>query len=244
MRRLLPLGAAALVMASAAQAQTTPGKYGVGAHIGYTSFDKGTGLANAPFFGVDGAYQTPWNPLKKIGLGNTDFSIGFMFAASRPLTRDDQFPVVALDYGDTTFLYTVAQRITLLQSGVTAGAGLHATDKIRIYAFGGVGAYTMFLDTRQNLKNQSFNHQMELLGGGVDYALSQSIGVRFELRAAIFSGYDRNRLDPTVGYARDQRIRDELPPPDPASVRPWNPQMSIVFQYVPSRSGGTEGNRQ
>jgi Outer membrane protein beta-barrel domain len=241
MRRLLPLAAAALLGASTVSAQMAPEKYGVGAHLGYTKFSKGAGLENAPFLGVDASYQTPWNPLEKLGLHNTDFGVGFLFAASAPLTRADQFPVVALDYGDTTFLFTVAQRITLLQEGLKASAGYHVNSNVRLYGFLGLGYYTMLLDARQNLAAKNITRQMQMFGGGADYALSETIGVRFEARAAIFTSYNRASLDPSVGYLRDTRIVDALGKPDGTWSRVWNPQMSLVFQYVPSRRGGGAG---
>jgi opacity protein-like surface antigen len=238
MRRLLPLAAAVLMIAASAGAQMAPSTYGVGAHLGYTKFSKGAGLENAPFIGVDATYQTPWNPLARLGLQNSDFGVGFLFAASAPLTRGDQFPAVAMDFGDTTFLYTVAQRITLLQEGLKASAGYHLNSTVRVYAFGGLGYYTMLLDARQNQAAKNITKQMQMFGAGADYALSETIGVRFEARAAIFTSYNREDLDPSVGYLRDQRIRDALPAPDGTWNRVWNPQFSLVFQYVPRRGGG------
>jgi hypothetical protein len=238
MRRLLPLAAALALGALGAVpagAQTAPSRFGVGTHVGWTMFRSATGLENAPFLGIDATYNSPINPLGF--LPGTDFGLGFTFAASRPVTRGDQFPLVALDFGDTTFLYMVAQRITLLQYGVQAMGGMNF-DRFRLYAFGGGGAYTIMPDNRAVLDNDAWTKGMLLAGAGINYAIGQSIGVRLEARDVMFLGWDRERLDATVDYSVDQRIGDVLPPPDPTWKRIQNLQLSLAFSYIPSRRGG------
>jgi hypothetical protein len=219
--------------ATALQAQA-PNQFSVGAHMGYTQYADGTALENAPFFGLDAAYR-----FANFGLGGLDVGLGFTFAAARPVTRGDQFPVVAFDFGDTTFLYTVAQRITQLQYGVQGVLG-HSFGRARLYGMGGGGLYTTFLDARQTLSSETITEPMGIIGGGLEYAVGQNFGFRAEVRDFVMFQYDRDRLDPTVGYSQDRRIMDALPPPDPTKSTLHNIQASLVFTYVPNRRAATE----
>ena len=232
-RYLISAGAAVALCATALQAQA-PNQFSVGAHTGYTQYADGTGLDNAPFFGLDAAYR-----FANFGLGGLDVGLGFTFAAARPVTRGDQFPVVAFDFGDTTFLYTVAQRVTMLQYAVQGVLG-HTFGRARLYGMGGGGMYTTFLDSRQTLSSESITEPMGLIGGGLEYAVGRNFGFRAEVRDFVMFQYDRDRLDPTVGYAQDSRIMDVLPPPDPTKSTLHNIQASLVFTYVPNRRAATE----
>src|SRR5207237_10627014 len=94
---------------AAARAQSVPGQFTVGAHGGYTHFDAASALRNAPFAGIDATYEMAGKSLRLPAA--LDLGIGFTIATSRPVTRYDQFPAVSFDFGDTTFLRGVAQRI-------------------------------------------------------------------------------------------------------------------------------------
>lgn len=233
-RAVLALAAAAFLPAVAA-AQMQVRRWDVGTHIGYTSFDKGTGLDGAPFVGVDATYRG----LLRRTVAGLDLGFGGNFAASQPETIGDQFPVVQLDFGDTTFLQTVAQRITLLQFGIH-GAVSTGLGPLRVYALGGTGGYSITVNPRQNARNETFVHQLWQGGVGASYAIRETIGVRIEGRSVWFTGFDRDRLDPTISYTRDRRVRDALPPPhpEPKDGLAQNWQVSLVFNYVPNRVAG------
>ena len=234
-RAALALAATAMLSVDA-PAQLQARRWDVGTHIGITSFDKGTGIDGSPFVGVDATYRG----LLQKTLAGLDLGFGINFAASQPQTIGDQFPVVQLDFGDTTFLHTVAQRITLLQFGAH-GAVSTGFGALRVYALGGTGGYSITVNPRQNARNETFVHQLWQGGLGATYALSETIGIRLEGRSVWFTGFDRDRLDPTVGYTRDRRVRDALPPPhpEPKDGLAQNWQLSLVFNYVPNRVSGT-----
>lgn len=233
-----------VLLAVDAAAQDVVRRWDVGTHIGFTSFDKGTGLDGAPFVGMDATYHG----LLGRRIAGLDLGFGMNFAASQPQTLGDQFPVVQLDFGDTTFLHTVAQRITLLQFGAHGRVGT-AVGPVNVYALGGTGGYSITVNPRQNARNETFVHQLWQGGLGASYAIRDNIGVRVEGRSVWFTGFDRDRLDPTISYTRDRRVRDALPPPhpEPKDGLAQNWQFSLVFNYVPTRVGGTpsepEGDR-
>ena len=223
----------------AANGQIQDQKWDVGTHIGWMTFDKGTAIDDAPFLGVDATYHG----ILRNRTGPLDVGLGLNFAASRPETIGDQFPVVQLDFGDTTFLYTVAQRITLLQFGVNATAGM-MVGPFRVYALGGTGGYAITVNARQNTRNETFVHQLWQGGLGLNYAIRETIGVRLEGKSVWFTGFDRDRLDPTIGYAADRRVRDALPAPHPEPSRglAQNWSFSLIFNYIPTRVAGGDDN--
>lgn len=231
MRRIIALVGSLVLGATALQAQVQTKTFDLGTHLGQQVFSKGTAFENTPYVGLDATYELPWNPLKVIK--GASFGLGLALDVSRPVTRGDQFPLVAFDFGDTTFLYAVAQRVTLLQTGVQGVVGLPVGDKLRVYGFGGPGVYSIFLDPRAVKKNDKFTKPMVSFGGGLNYALSASIGVRAQVKAVSYTGFDRNRLDATVSYIQDRRIRDAVAAPDATSKNPTNMQYSLVFQYIP-----------
>ncbi|MHB8838848.1 MAG: outer membrane beta-barrel protein [Gemmatimonadaceae bacterium] len=231
MRRLIALVGAVLLGAPSLRAQTQPKMFDLGVQFGQQTFDKSTALKSTPFVGLDATYELPWNPLKLAIKGST-FGVGLVVDVSRPVTDGTQFPVVAFDFGDTTFLYAVAQRITLVQGGVQAVAGL-PVGKGRIYGFAGTGIYAMFMDPRAERRNQKVTHPLASFGGGFNYALTSSIGLSAQARALTYTNFNRSELDATVGYIQDRRIGDALPPPHPASKTPTNMQYSLVFKYIP-----------
>jgi len=231
MRRLIALVGAGLLSASALGAQTQTKMFDLGVHLGQQVFAKGTALENTPFVGLDATYELPFNPIAAVIKGST-LGVGLLVDASRPVTRGDQFPLVAFDFGDTTFLYAVAQRVTLLQAGLQGVLGI-PIGKLRVYGLAGGGIYSMFLDPRAMGRNQKVTQPMATFGGGFNYALSSSIGVRAQARTVMFTNFDRNRLDATQKYIQDRRIIDALPAPDATSKNPTNLQFSLVFQYIP-----------
>ncbi len=234
MRQYLIPAVVAVALSATAGAAQVPNQFTVGAHAGYTQYGDASALENEPFIGVDAVYR-----LANLGLGGLDVGLGFTFAAARPKTRGDQFPVVAFDFGDTTFLSTVSQRVTMLQYGLQGVLG-HSFGRVRLYGMGGGGAYTTFLDSRQNVRSEAYTKPMGLIGGGLEYAVGRNFGFRVEARDMLLMDYERDRLDPTVGYTHDSIVRDVLPPPDPAKSTIHNIQASIVFTYVPNRSGVAE----
>jgi hypothetical protein len=231
MRRLIALVGAVLLGASSAGAQVQAKMFDLGVQFGQQTFDKATALERTPFVGLTASYELPWNPLK-LAAKNSSFGIGLAVDVSRPATDGTQFPVVAFDFGDTTFLYAVSQRITLVQAALQATAGV-PVGKGRVYGLVGTGIYAMFMDARAERRNHKVTQPMATFGGGFNYSITSSIGMSAQARAITYTQFDRNELDPTVGYIQDRRIRDALPPPHATSKTPTNLQYAIVFQYIP-----------
>lgn len=236
MRKLfLPSGrlgivlAALALVAGTAGAQAEPKRFSVGAMAGGYRFDKSAGLENAAFAGIDAMYQLPM--FGPAGAGRIEPGIGFYAGVALPTTDFRQFPVVAFDYGDTTFLVGVSQRTRLIEYGAQ-GALATTIGRFRPYVLGGLGMYAQTIDPRQG-GLQSRSQPAFSVGGGVNLVVTRALGFRAEARNVTYTEYLRGFLDPTVGYTQDRRIMDELPAPTPAKSSINNLRFAIVFSYVP-----------
>lgn len=232
MRRFAVLAALALV-AGTAQAQAEPKRFSVGAQAGRYQFDKASGMEDAAFAGIDAIYQLPTLPMA--GTRRLEPGIGFYAGVSFPTTRYDQFPVVSFDFGDTTFLKGVAQRVRLIEYGAQ-GTLATTIGRLRPYVLGGVGMYAQSVDPRQD-GLQSRSQPAFSVGGGLNFVVSRTLGFRAEARNVTYTEYDRGFLDPSIAYTVDRRILDELAPPVPAKSTINNLRFAIVFSYVPGGSG-------
>ena len=238
--RILTVLAALALLAPAAGAQAEPRRFTVGAHAGTIWFDDASAFENAGFAGIDASYALP-----AFGMGSRalDLGVGFNVSASLPTTRYDQFPAVLFDFGDTSFIKGVSQRVLVLEYGAQATVGT-TLGRFRLYGLGGAGFYTMRMDPRLEREPRSFNEgalrtytePAFQLGGGVNWIVSRSIGMRAEVRNVTWTSFDRDRLDATVRYAQDQRLRDVFAAPVEAKSTVNNLRLAIVFSYVP----GTE----
>lgn len=234
-RHFVPTGtlgacfAALALVAGTAGAQAEPKRFSVGAQAGAYRFDKASGLKNAAFAGIDAVYQLPTFGLT--GTSRLEPGVGFYAGVALPTTDYRQFPVVAFDYGDTTFLVGVAQRTRLIEYGAQGTLGT-TIGRLRPYVLGAAGMYAQTIDPRQGgLRSRS--KPAFSVGGGLNFVVTRALGFRAEARNATYTEYDRGHLDPTVGYTHDRRIRDELPAPTPAKSTINNLRFAIVFSYVP-----------
>ena len=231
----LALGACLAVLAlvaGTAGAQAEPKRFSVGAQAGRYMFDKAAGLEDASFAGIDATYQLPTVPFA--GSRRLEPGVGFYANVALPVTSYDQFPVVAFDFGDTTFLKGVSQRTRLIEYGAQGTLGT-TIGKVRPYLLGGVGMYAQTVDPRQS-GLQSRSQPAYSIGGGINYVVSRTLGFRLDARNVTYTKYFRGFLDPTVAYTVDRRIMDELAPPVPAKSTINNLRLAIVFSYVPGGS--------
>lgn len=235
MRRLAVLAALTLVVGSA-EAQVAPRRFSVGAHVGRTMYDEATALKDAGFAGIDASYTLP-------SLGRLDLGVGFNITASLPVTRYDQFPAVLFDFGDTSFIYGVSQRVRVFDYGAQGTIGT-TLGRLRVYGIGGAGLYTIQVDPRQEGKLQSYTEPAFQVGAGANYVVSRTLGFRVEARNAIWTNFDRDRLDATVKYAQDRRLRDEFAAPVPAKSTVNNLRLAIVFSYVPGGDSASDEQQQ
>lgn len=199
------------------------GQFQVVPAVGAIRFDRASALEDAPFLGLDAAYFL-----------NSSIAVGLQFHASRPRTDGTYFPLAMLDFGDTTYLYAVSQRVTLVGAG--AQVQLHQSfARFDLFVNAGGGVYRFYMDPRRAQTISRMSGPSALVGGGVNYMVSEAVGIRAEVRDVILMDFDRDALDATLSYVRNNRIPNVFPPPPEEKDVIHNLRFALGFSFVPGR---------
>lgn len=196
---------------------------------GYTSYAEASGIEPSAFVGVDLNYT----------LANF-FGLGASLEVSRPTTRGEDF-ITQLRYGDTTFLFAVIQPITVLTTALNARAEF-GTARFTPFATAGVGLYKVYLDPQAAGGHDTFQGMLVNVGGGINFMIRDGIGIQLDVRDHIYTGYDRDDLNPIDPQFRVTRFIDDVPAPPEEKDSIHNLVFSIGFSFRPSRTGGNGGN--
>lgn len=231
MRRLNVLVIGLLLAAPALGAQPATARTAVGVRLGELVFAQATALKPTPFIGLEAAWQLPWSPARRRA-DAPSFGIGVSLDVSRPRTDGAQFPLAAVDRGDTTYLYAMAQRVTLVQSGVQAQIGVPLAGA-RVIGYAGGGWYAMLLGSRASGGSRRLIHPMASFGLAVDDPLTRTLSVRVQVGGTTYVQFNRSALDATRSLPEEQRIRDAAPAPAPAPRTPTNLQYSVMLRFTP-----------
>lgn len=173
------------------------------------------------------------------------FSVGTNVDFGRTEVNGDFFPAAEINFGpDTTILYSVGQRISILTAGVS-GVVSPLTGRFQAYGVGGVGWYKVYFDPQQAGGAGSLDDLMLSVGGGLTYEISDRFGFQIDARDVIFTGWEREALNvvrprlrdpnPTCLDAGTCRFPDANPPPPDAKGTIHNIRLSVGFRYVPGR---------
>lgn len=180
-------GALAALAAGAAQGQGTPaGQVTIAPLVGYVKWDDGAALDDAALAGLSATYQI------RGGL-----SIAAFIEGSRPSTLGNYFPAALLRTGGvsgTTQLFTVSQRVTVLNYGGRAQYGFDL-GRADAYVGVGLGLYSIFPDVQQQVGVANFSDMSWETGAGLGISLGESSALRFDVRAVHFTKYDRAHLN-------------------------------------------------
>ena len=223
---------AVLAFASPAEGQaraTTGRQFHVTPRGGYIAFDKASGLDNAAVIGLDAGYGI-----------TSMFTLGASASFSRPVTNGDDF-LGAIYLGDTTFIYRAQQPITMANVQLAATVKLPLVSRLAPYLFGGVGGYTLYLDPQVSGRDNRVQRMSLGLGGGVEYRMSDRIGIALDVRDLIFMNYDRERLNPVNSAGRLARFIEDFPTPPENKKTVHNIALQLGFTFVPTLGSDEEG---
>jgi len=220
--RFVPLVALLAGLTAPAMAQVQRHQYEVSARVGTMNFDQSAAIKNGSVVGVDGTYYF-----------TSHVGLGWYLDATRAVTDGSFFPA-EFTFGDTLFLYEVSQPITVLHYGLQAvvTAGYR---RISPYVAVGGGWYRFFLDPQVANGPKSFTKPMFALAGGLNMRLGAATGLRMEVRDAIHTDFDRDRLNPVGSRFQPVRFPHVLGPTVAEKGTTHNVQLSIAFSFAPGR---------
>jgi len=227
MRILRTLGAVAvLASASTAGAQVVPRQFTVVPRGGYMTFDKASGIKNAAALGVSTTYYI-----------NRYFGIGAGVDVARPQTDGDYF-VSALTFQDTTYIVRVHQPLTIVMPQLSLALRF-PTEMVSPYLSAGAGTYSTYLDAQQSNSRKAITRMASNVAAGVDFKIADRVGIGFEVKDVIFSGFKRSRLNPISGLDVNNRFIEDFPLPPAEKSTLNNFMFTLGFTFTPQgRRGG------
>lgn len=219
LRTLVWLAVAVLVPATAS-AQWSTQQFSVTPRGGFMTYDDASGIDDAAYIGVEAAYA--FSPY---------FSLGTGLTLSRPQTIGDQF-ITQLAFGDTTFYIGVEQPLMMIDVGLTAQAR-YPGERLTPFLTGGVGYYNLDLDPQAEGRPERVGDLSGMIGGGLHVRLGSSVGIQLEVRDLIFTGFERDELNPVASTFFNTRFPEDFTPPPAAKSTVHNLMFGIGFTFVP-----------
>ena len=215
---LLVTSALALPMSVGAQLATQ--QFTVTPRGGFMTFDNSSGIDDAPYIGVDAAY-----------IVSDYLSIGTGLSVARPQTMGDFF-ISQLTFGDTTYYMAVEQPLMMMDVALNAQAR-YPGERFSPFVNGGIGYYLLDLDPQVTSRPKRMGGISGNIGAGIVYHVSQRVGIQFEVRDMIFTGFERDDLNPVAGGFSNTRYPEDFAPPPEAKETVHNLMFGIGFSFVP-----------
>jgi hypothetical protein len=225
------LVASALTLPMSASAQWSTRQFSVTPRGGFMTFDNSSGIDNAPYIGVDAAYAV--SPFLSIGTGLT---------ISRPQTIGDYF-ISQLSFGDTTLYLAVEQPLMMIDVALNAQAR-YPGDRITPFLNGGIGYYTLDLDPQVETRPERLGGISGNVGAGLLFRLGEQVGIQLEVRDLIFTGFERDDLNPVAAAFNNTRYPEDFQAPPAAKETVHNIMFGIGFSFVPRSAVVTDAGEE
>lgn len=233
MKRVVFAAALLALAASAAGAQVQVKRFSVTTRLGAMAPERSSSLDNAGVVGLDTEYAfSKWFGLGAsvdVARGNT---IGEDFLARL------RYGNAAVGGGDTIYYQYVTQPVNTINIGAF-GMLRYPSEKISPFVMGGVGNYTMLLDTQIAGRAARKNDMSYTVGGGLWIKLSDRTGLQFDVRSLTLQKYDRTFLDPTLGRNKNTTFPEDFPAIPAAKKTAQNTMFTLGFRYIPGPIGGS-----
>lgn len=176
---------ALLAMPALALGQQAQGSWGVDVIGGMQGYDNASGLKSGAFVGAAALYQV-----------TSRIAVGPSLQYTRN-SSDETFFTGVLDFGaDSARVYQVGQTVNTLHYTFDGRFDLMPQNELDPYVTGGIGGYTMYLETQANDGHQRFSDLMFQFGGGIRWSISEAAGVSLDVRDVVYTNYDRDVLNP------------------------------------------------
>lgn len=232
MKRLVQSLALLAFSAGALGAQVQNHRFSVTTRVGAITPERSASLDAGGIVGLDTEYSL-----------NKYFGIGTNIDVTRSNTRREDF-VARLRYGnpssgggDTVYYQYLSQPVNTIHLGAFALAR-YPMGKLAPFVMGGVGNYTMLLDTQVSGRSARKNDLSYTLGGGAWYKLNERTGIQIDVRSLTLQKYDRAFLDPSSGKSPNTVFPEDFPSVPAAKKTAQNTVITLGFRYIPGASGG------
>lgn len=175
--------------------------------------------------------------------------LGFSIDYARTETDDDIFPLGQFRFptADSTLFVALRQPLSLLHYQVTGTLGTAVGENLYPFVMFGAGGYTIYLDPQQNGGPERQSDFAFSFGGAVKVRLAGSAALEFGVRDVVYTGYDRDKLNPTLNrtcregterqFTGNVCPNERFPFLDPENSDPdWPEAKSTVHNIVLSAS--------
>ena len=232
MKRVLNSLALLALSAAALGAQVQPKRFSVTTRLGTVTPERAASMDMGGVVGLDTEYSF-----------NKYLALGTSLDVSRSNTHGEDF-VARLRYGnpsvgggDTVFYQYLSQPVNTINLGLF-GLARYPVGKLAPFIMGGVGNYTLLLDTQVAGRAARKNNMSYTVGAGVWYALNERTGIQIDVRSLMLQKYDRAFLDPSRGKSPNTVFPEDFPAVPAAKNTAQNTVITLGFRYIPGASGG------
>jgi hypothetical protein len=206
--------------AASANAQMTPNRFQVVILGGWQTFAGGSGLEAGPTIAFDATYYL--KPSLGFGLW-TDFTAGE--------SNGTMFTPAAFSFQDSTTFHSINQSVDIWHYGLHGK--LQLARKTAPYLLLGAGGYTAFLDPHQNYGKTTTTGFVLRFGGGVDFAISNAMGLELAVYDMFYPDWDPNVLQPVREEFQNTRFPELNPESGQLSESVHNIRFLVGFTLVP-----------
>jgi opacity protein-like surface antigen len=231
MKRILCAAALLAVAATSATAQVQKNQFSVTTRLGAMAPERSASLNTAGLVGLDTEFAL-----------NKWFGLGMSVDVARGNTHREDF-LARLRYGnagagggDTIYYQYVGQPVNTINLGAF-GLLRYPNERFSPFIMGGVGNYTLLLDTQIAGRAARSNDLSYTVGGGLWIRLSERSGLQLDVRSLTLSGFDRSFLDPTLGRNRNTVFPEDFPAIPAAKKTAQSTMFTLGFRYIPGASG-------
>ena len=231
MRRIICAAVLLAAAATTASAQVQVNRFSVTTRLGALTPERAASLNTAGVVGLDTEYAF-----------NRWFGLGISVDVARGNTHREDFVArirrgdAQSGGGDTIFYQYVSQPVNTINLGAF-GTLRYPSEKISPFVMGGVGTYTMLLDTQIAGRAARKNDLSYTVGAGLWVRLTDRSGLQFDVRSITLQDYDRAFLDPTRGRSPNMVFPEDFPAVPAAKNTARNLMYTLGFRYIPGASG-------
>ena len=205
-----------------ANAQVETNRFQVVLQAGWQTYAGGSGLNAGPTVAGEATYFVG----STIGIGLwSDFTIAE--------SAGDKFTPAAFSFVDSTTFHTINRSVDVWHYGVQAK--LQLAGRRTPFLVVGAGRYRLFLDPQQNSGNSSTSGFALRFGTGIDFAISEAVGLELAVADIFYPDWDPSVLLPTHEDFQNTRFPELNPDPGQLSQSVHNFKFVVGLTLVPNR---------